>query len=253
MLPCFLNLPVEIRLEIYDLLFGHGKLMIEAKHADDSSCLLPRNSSFPATLAPRSSQLLRVSRRILAEARPVLYANTTFHVLNQAFAGRLPTTISDGHPCAPYIKHLIWQLDCDILKHFYPDDMDRRLDRDLEESGRAGQWCSLEIRCRAESWRNSFLGEWCDREAFVGGRDQVLAFARVFHRAMSGSGSGRGSPRRRADNVNLIEDRSQLGRGRVIFRLSRDRDRDMSSLGPEVWPHSPRFQDAKRGQEFYPG
>lgn len=209
----FLNLPVEIRLHIYDLVFSRGKAMIEAKNEDDSSCLVPLASAFQTHTA-RSSQLLRVSSAVLSEARPVLYANTTFHVLNQSFAGTLPTTITDGHPCAPYMKHLIWQLDCDMLKHFYPQDL--RLD--LEE---VGQWASLEIRCRAEAWRNSFLGEWCDREAFVGGRDQVLAYARVFLRAMGS---------RRGDRVRLVEDRSQLGRGRVILRLGDGR----SSLRQEV-------------------
>jgi len=204
MAPGFLDLPLEIRLDIYGLVFGCGKALIEAKNEDDSSCLLPRDSAFH-NHGPRSSQLLRVSRTILLEARPVLYANTTFHVCTQAFAGKLPETFTNGHPCAPHIKHLIWQLDCDMLKHYYPEDL--RLDP-LE----VAQWSSLEIRCRAELWRNSFMGEWCDREAFVRGRDQLVAYTGVFQAAMSSPSGGR---------VHLIEDRCQLGRGRVILRLNR--------------------------------
>ncbi|KIX08008.1 uncharacterized protein Z518_02663 [Rhinocladiella mackenziei CBS 650.93] len=152
MAPGLLDLPLEIRLDIYSLVFGCGKAVIEPKNDDDSSCLLPLKSE-RQNQVPRSSQLLRVSRTILLEARPVLYANTTFHVLTQVFAGKLPSAVTNGHPSAPYIKHLIWQLDCDMLKHVDTEEL--RLD-----STEAGQWSSLEIRCRAEAWRYSFLGEW---------------------------------------------------------------------------------------------
>ncbi|KIV81729.1 hypothetical protein PV11_03892 [Exophiala sideris] len=206
MAPDFLALPLEIRLEIYGLVFGRRKAVIAVKNGHTSSCMLPQNSTFQ-THTQRSSQLLRVSKSVLMEARPILYANTTFHVLNQVFAGKLPTTITNGHPCAPFIKQLIWQVDCDLLKHFYPEDL--RLDPED-----TAQWNSLELRCRADTWRNSFLGEWCDRESFVKGREQVLAYARVFQNAMG---------THTASNVNLIEDRSQLGRGRIILRLSRNR------------------------------
>lgn len=218
MAPGFCTLPLEIRLEIYRLVFGTGKTLIEVKNGDTSSCILPQNGLFQ-THAQRSSQLLRVNKSILREARPVLYANTTFHIMNQVFAGQLPTTITNGHPCAPFIKQLIWQVDCDLLKHFYPEDL--RLDpEDMV------QWNSLDLRCRADTWRNSFLGEWCDRESFVNGREQVLAYARMFQDAMS---------THTASKVHLIEDRSQLGRGRIILRLCRRRP----ALTQEVWfsPH----------------
>ena len=216
----FIDLPLEIRLEIYGLVFGSGKAVIEAKNEDDGGALLPQDSSFQ-TQSQRSAQLLRVSKAILMEARPVLYANTTFHVLTMVFAGKLPANITNGHPCAPYVKHLIWQLDCDMLKHFYPEDLRFPLE--------ASRWSSFEIRCRAETWRNSFLGEWCDREAFVKGRDQVCGYASVFHLAM-GSRDNR--------KVSFVEDRSQLGRGRVILRLSRAR----SKLRQEVCvPGDPSF------------
>ncbi len=208
MAPTFSTLPLEIRLEIYALVFGSGKAMIEAKFEDTSCCLLPQHGTYQ-NQAQRSSQLLRVSRTVLDEARPLLYSNTTFHVVNHAFAGKLPTRITDGHPCAPHIKHLIWQLDCDLLKHFYPEEM--RLDpTDI------ARWTSLEIRCRADTWRDSFLGEWCDREAFLKGRTQVVEYARLFHDAMSCRSGG---------SVAFVEDRSQLGRGRVILRLDGSRSR----------------------------
>lgn len=201
--PGFLSLPLEIRLEIYSLVFGHGKVVIEAETEDESGCMIPQKSRFENHVA-RSSQLLRVNRTILSEARAVLYSNTVFHVLSRAFAGKLPIRLSNGHSFAPHIRHLVWQLDCDMLKRFYPEEFEL----DAEEAGR---WSSLEIRCRAETWRDSFLGEWCDREAFVMGRDQVLRYARIFHSAMSAQVGMR---------VSFVEDRSQLGRGRVILRVS---------------------------------
>ncbi|OAP64120.1 hypothetical protein AYL99_00092 [Fonsecaea erecta] len=200
--PRFLDLPLEIRFEIYRLVFGHGKAVVEAKSEDDSGALMPQLARFE-NHSPRSSQLLRVNKTILLEARPVLYANTVFHVISHAFAGRLPIRITDGHPCAPHIQHLIWQLDCDLLRHFYAED----LQLDLDE---VAHWSSLEIRCRAETWRNSYLGEWCDREAFVKGRAQILEYAQVFHHAMSRSGG----------RITFAEDRRQLGRGRIILRLN---------------------------------
>lgn len=202
----FLSLPCEIRVEVYQLVFGSGKPIIEAKNEDDNSCLIPEGSR-SRNPVQRSSQLLRVNRAILAEARPILYANTTFHVLSCSFAGKLPVRITDGHPFASYMKNLIWQLDCDMLKHHYPEDL-------CLDTAQAAQWNSLELRCRAESWRDSFLGEWYDREAFVTGREQVINYARALGLAMSNPDYM---------EVNLVEDRSQLGRGRVIVKLSRTR------------------------------
>ena len=215
MAPTFVTLPLEIRLQVYAHVFGSGKAIVEAKSEDDSSCMVPRHGTFQ-NRSSRSSQLLRVSRTILDEARPVLYNQSTFHIVNHSFAGKLPTRITDGHPCAPHIKHLIWQLDCDMLKHFYPEEM--RLD--LPD---IAQWSSLEIRCRADTWRDSFLGEWCDREAFLKGRAQVVDYARLFHDGMRSRNGG---------GVAFVEDRSQLGRGRVILRLDGSRSRLKQQRSP---------------------
>lgn len=208
----FLSLPSEIRIEIYQLAFGTGKVIIEAKTEDDSASLIPKHSR-ARNPVQRSSQLLRVSRAILDEARPVLYANTTFHILAGGFAGKLPLKLTDGHEFAPFVKNLIWQLDCDMLKHHYAEDV--RLD-----TAQIAQWNSFELRCRAESWRDSFLGEWCDREAFVAGREQVINYARMFASAMSDPS---------CLELEMVEDRSQLGRGRVIVKLNRAR----SNVQPE--------------------
>lgn len=222
-----LDLPLEIRLEIYGLVFGHGKAVVEATNEDESPCILPKDGSFQ-NHSQRSSQLLRVNRTVLLEARPVLYANTVFHVLTHSFAGKLPYRITDGNPCAPHLKHLIWQLDCDMLKCFYAEDL--RLDP-VETDG----WSSLEIRCRAEAWRDSFLGEWCDREAFVRGRDQVVGYACALQDAMRSVNH---------DQVALVEDRSQLGRGRVILKLERIRSGPVLEVFSRAVSSIPRKVDS---------
>lgn len=53
-------------------------------------------------------------------------------------------------------------------------------------------------------------GEWCDREAFVQGRDQVLRYARVYHDAMRSHRGGK---------ICFVEDLRQFGRGCTILRL----------------------------------
>src|SRR6201999_2437846 len=91
--PTFFHLPLEIRLEIYGLVFGCGKAIIETKVEDDSCSSVPRRGTFQEH-SSRSSQLLRGNRTILLEARPVLYANTIFHTVSQTFAGKLPTRVT---------------------------------------------------------------------------------------------------------------------------------------------------------------
>jgi hypothetical protein len=197
------TLPIELRLQIYRLAFGTGKIIFQTQDGDASASLIPKSATCQ-NRSPRSSQLLRTSRAILHEARPILYANTIFHVVSHAFAGKLPTKITDGHPSAPYIKHLVYQVDCDLLKYLYHEDL--RLD--LAD---VANWRSFELRCRADTWRDSFMGEWCDREAFVNGRAQVIEYARVFFKAMDN---------RQEIRMAMCEDRSQLGRGRVVVNVS---------------------------------
>lgn len=197
----FFDLPVEIRLDIYKHVFGVGKIILATSRADTDS-LLPAVAK-PQTHQPRGAQLLAVCQTILQEARPILYANTTFHVLCHVFAGKLPSTFTDGAPMAPFVRHLIWQVDCDMLKYVYEEDLKM-------ETSDLAQLSSLEIRCRAETWRNSFLGEYCDRERFVQGREQTISYAKYLQRNM-------------VNDANLIEDRTFLGKGCVMMRLGKSK------------------------------
>ena len=201
MATAFFDLPLEIRLQIYQQVFQPAKLVLASDRADANS-LLPITAQ-QQNETPRSAQLLRVCKTILHEARPVLYANTTVQVVSHVFAGRLPSNFSDGLPMAPYIRHLIWHIECDMMKHMYEEDL-RLQATDLT------QLSSLEIRCRAETWRDSFLGEHCDRDRFVKGREQVLNYARLLQGL---------SPSR----PELVEDQTFLGKGCVRVRMNAGR------------------------------
>ena len=208
----FFCLPYEIRTAIYAEAFGKTPSKSRAVLIStriDSDSLLP----LPGTLSPehryscpRSGQILRVCRAIYDEALPILYSQTTFHVISQTFAGKLPSTFTEvGHPFSKHVKHLVWQIDCDLMKHLYSEDL-RIASEDLMGLK------SLEIRARAEGWRDSFLGEECDREKFVKGREQTIAYAAGL-KALMQEGS--------TENTDLVEDRTFLGRGCVRLQLNR--------------------------------
>lgn len=150
----------------------------------------------------RSAQILRTCKSILDEARPILYHNTVFRSFFQAFAGRLPTCIAFDSSNQQHVKHIEWQLNCDILKRFNAKDVHITA-QDVQALE------TVKISCQAENWRDSFCGEWTDREAFVIGRKQVVDFARLLQERM------------RANNsiVRLAEDTRFLSRGRVVLRL----------------------------------
>ena len=204
----FFDLPVEIRLDIYKLAFGTGKIVLQTSRSDTDS-LLPAAAS-PQYRCQRSGQLLATCRTILEEARPILYANTTFQVVTHVFAGKWPSTFTDGASIAPFVKHLIWQVDCDMMKMMYEEDL-KMQPTDFS------QLSSLEIRARAETWRDSFLGEYCDRDRFIKGREQSINYARYLQRHMS-------------EELSLVEDRRMLGKGCVVLRLQSQRQPLMSNV-----------------------
>ena len=121
------------------------------------------------------------------------------------FAGRLPTKLKGGHPAATNAKNLTWQLNCDLLKYFYLEDFS------IEAEDMA-MLNSLELRCMAENWRGSFCGEWCDRETFVRGREQMIQYAKLLKEKMENG---------EAATVSVIEDRKGLSRGQVVLWLKR--------------------------------
>lgn len=203
----FFCLPVEIRLAIYEELFGQGVTSIDGGRQDTGSesqspSMLPTTSGRVHT-QQRSAQMLRTCKTILAEASPILYKYTLFRTTFQAFAGRLPVQLTAGHPSAPHIRHLDWHLRCDLLKKYDPTELHITSDdtRSLE---------SVQIVCQAANWREPICGEWCDQETFIRGRQQVVDFAKALRTSM----------KQGTKQVTLLEDVTSLSRGRVVLKIS---------------------------------
>lgn len=206
----FLQLPIEIRLNIYSELFGEGIVYIDGGRQDVSvqakdSCMLPTFDNL-SRRQTRSAQLLRTCKMVLDEARPILYRNTIFRTSFQAFAGRLPSRMTSSNPSYAHVRNLEWGLACDILKKYDSDDV--QIAKEEVQHLR-----TIQLVCQSESWRDSFCGEWVDRQTFVRGRQQVIDFAKHLQAKMSNE---RGS-------VTLVEDCRHLSRGRVVLRLFRGR------------------------------
>ncbi len=76
----FFDLALEIRLRVYEALFGAERVSVEAEL--DFAVRIPPPGIREGFIrpSPRSAQLLRVCRQLLQEARPVLLDNAVFCV-----------------------------------------------------------------------------------------------------------------------------------------------------------------------------
>ena len=219
-----LSLPVEIRLQIYSELFGAGRIILDGGKHQKTTSVISSTSAPITTVQSRSSQLLRTCKTVLDEARPVLYANTVFHVIQHTFAGSLPSSFTDSHPSAQYICDVIWQVECDILKRWYEDDLQ------FQGAADGASIRSLEIRCRVDAWRGSYCGDVDDRSKFVAGRDQVLEYGA---RLLNDMGSGDEKTFQR-----LVEDRRFNGKGEMRIRLVKSRGPLFSDVSWEPYTTS---------------
>ncbi|KAJ9661965.1 hypothetical protein H2198_001717, partial [Neophaeococcomyces mojaviensis] len=114
--------------------------------------------------------------------------------------------MTNNNPTLPYVRHLQWHLNCDMLKRYNPAALD------IDECDTEGLQSVLLV-CQAENWKGSFCGAWTDREIFVRGREQLLDFAKLLQSKMN---SG-------AKPVTLLENSIYLSRGRVVLRLVKGR------------------------------
>lgn len=204
----FFRLPIEIRLAIYEELFGQGTTSIHGGRQDTGSesqtpTMLPMPDGRTQT-QQRSAQILRTCKTIQAEASPILYTNTLFRTTFQAFAGRLPVQFTASHPSARNVRHLEWDLRCDLLKKYDATEF-----HITQKDSQALE--SVQINCQAASWREPVYGESCDRDALVRGRQYVVDFAKALQMNMKMG----------TRQVNLVEDVTSLSRGRVVIRLFR--------------------------------
>lgn len=176
-----LNLPVEIRLQIYGLVFGQGETVLDAGEHAQISSFISGTAAPSSTAIGRSAQLLQTCKTVLYEARPTLYFNSVFHTIRQRFAGTLPSSFSDAHPGAKHMGHVIWQVECDILKQWNENDL---------HFDNADDWSSLqtlEVRCRLDAWQASYCDDQDGHVAFVTGREKVLTYCTWLLHAMKGA------------------------------------------------------------------
>ena len=178
-----LDLPAEVRLNVYSHLFKDQRIFIDAGNYSGLQSMLPihrATSHNSSSSPPESAQLLQVCRTLHNEAQPLLYEHLTFHVSTRTFAGSLPYSLTDAQtntdpdvttsiPSSPFLRHIIWQLQCDILKKFYFEDLKITAEQiaNLE---------TFEIRCRCAAWRDVGEKDLSESEKFTRGREQVRAY-----------------------------------------------------------------------------
>lgn len=121
------------------------------------------------------------------------------------FAGTLPSGLSNSHLLARHARHVVWQLDCDILKTYYPDDF-------AFQQGDLGMLDTLEMIAKVDTWKGSFCGEDTDRDGFVRGRKDMLEYGKLLLSQLQKDAHG---------PAYLVEDQRYLGQGEVRMRLCR--------------------------------
>ena len=102
----FLDLPAEIRMRIYHLLFGSGQAQIHADlniHSENSAVILRPNWIEPQN---RSAQLLRVNKQIQAEATEFFFDRTTFVVNRYANPFALQYVNNGPDSFGGHMRHL---------------------------------------------------------------------------------------------------------------------------------------------------
>ena len=197
-----LGLPAEVRLNIYSHLFDEQQVFVDAGNLAGPAVMLPTRAT--PTRIPDSAQVLRTCKTLRAEAEPLLYQHLTFHVSNNTFAGSLPYRVSEGNAIAPRIRHLVWQLQCDLLKKFYFEDL-------AITAEEVAQLDTLEIRCRCENWRDSYHKDAVPTEQFLRNRQQVVDYLKCLQAKAAAIGVV----------FILAEDPSLLKKGELRLRLSK--------------------------------
>ena len=217
-----LDLPAEVRLNVYSHLFKYQRVFIDAGNYSGLPALLPNHRTTrrnTPSSPPESAQVLQVCRTLHAEAQPLFYQHLTFHVSTRTFAGSLPYSLTDvqantdmqtntasnlitSTSSSPPVRHIIWQLQCDILKKFYYEDLKITAEEisNLE---------TFEIRCRCAAWRDVGEKIISESEKFTRGRQQVRGY--LEHLGALGRDVG--------GRYEVEEDESAWGMGEVRIRL----------------------------------
>ena len=100
----FLDLPLEIRINIYRELFGVREAIVDSHIIEDNTTV--RRVFCTAEVDERSSQFLRICKTIQTEAESVLHENTTFKFTRQVdFVDYMQPDL-DQIPYVSHIRHL---------------------------------------------------------------------------------------------------------------------------------------------------
>ena len=197
-----LELPTEVRLNLYSHLFDEQKILCDAGNDAGSGVMLPTRAT--PNRAPKSAQILRACKLIQEEAEPLLYQKLVVYVSNNTFAGSLPYRLSDGVAGAHKVKHIVWQLHCDLLKKFYFEDM-------VISSEDVVGLDSFEIHCQCEGWRDSIGKNVITTARFAQNRQQVVDYLKCLQTKAADIGV----------QFDLGEDQSFVRKGELRLRLSK--------------------------------
>ena len=138
-----MTIPIDIRLNIYGLVFGVDTATLEAQYIASEN----RNYSY-LLHKQRSSQILQTCDKVCKEARVILFANTTFIVNTHADFHRLPYETNCLRE--PWMmKYLVWKIATnDLQKRWRTGDLhvSETLFPGLE---------SMEIYCAGPTWEST--------------------------------------------------------------------------------------------------
>lgn len=204
----FLDLPTEVRLQIYSDLFKSSSpgSTIQVGNASNQF-LLPLHLT-PERSPTKSSQILQTCSTVLFEARPILYDSTTIEVRTNSYGGRLPTKISDGFSGAHQVKKLVWNLNCDLLMRSDFDEIKTGFNQALPNLDYVG------LHVRVDTWCDGACVVQADPNEIAIGHQQVREFALLIARSMAGETE---------DKISIAEDERRRERGWIILKLERKR------------------------------
>ena len=143
----FLTMPTEIRLNIYNHVFGVDTAVLDFQLIDGNHRMIGRNHTY-LLHKPRPTGILLASRSIYTEARPVLFAHTTFVVNKYADFHQLPwATCCLDQPWM--IKHISWTITTNDLQRRWNNG-----DLSVTQPSFPGLE-NLEMHCSAPNWEST--------------------------------------------------------------------------------------------------
>lgn len=149
---CFLDLPLEIRLDIYRDLFGFGIALVDIQRIETTDSSFKR--FFVTEIEERSSQFLRTCKTIWTEAAAVFYENTTFKLNRQVdFVFYMQPDSSSASKLAK-LRHVEVDFKPEKLKDL-PQGFSEA--KKLVRAAGLEMLTDLKLTCHAVEWRKTHL------------------------------------------------------------------------------------------------